>query len=161
MEAVITIAAIFRSIFLPEIAHQHFAAAYARLGIADGLIDQLGADFPFAERFILHQVLQLGDVFMRIIQDTVAFQSIPAGTTRLLVIVLYGLGYIKVNDEPDIRLIDAHSKSNGGYDHLYVFVEEQVLPFGPELAVQSRVVGNGLNAIGNPAYLPALPSFSC
>src|SRR6185312_10984305 len=61
---------------------------------------------------------------------------------------LDGLGNIKVNDESDVGLVDAHSEGDGGHDDLYIFVQEEVLSFGPQLAVQSGVISYRLDAIG-------------
>src|SRR5882724_10696580 len=149
MQAVIAVAAVLGGIFLSEIAHQHLAATDPGLGIAYCLVDELGAHFTFAERFVLHEMLQLGDILMRIIKDTISFQPITARTAGLLVIVLDGFRYVEMDDEPDVRLVDAHPECNSGYDHLHILVEEKILPFRTQLTVQAGMVGHGLDAIGD------------
>src|SRR5260221_13602964 len=54
-----------------------------------------------------------------------------------------------MNDESDVRFVDTHSEGYRSYDDLHVLVEEKVLPFCPELAVQTSVVGYRLDAIGH------------
>ncbi len=45
--------------------------------------------------------------------------TVPAGSARLLVVAFNRLGQRKVNDETDIRLVDAHSKGDRGANNLH------------------------------------------
>src|SRR5580658_1065623 len=67
METVVTDAAVLRGILLAKIAHQHLTTADTAFGKADHFIDELRTHLAFAEGLILHQVLQLGDILVRII----------------------------------------------------------------------------------------------
>src|SRR5690606_9033802 len=84
---------------------------------------------------------------MRIIKNTFSFQSISSGTAGLLVIILDGLWNVIMNYKTNVWLIDSHPEGDGGNDHLYILAEELILPLGPQLAVETCVVSNGLDSI--------------
>ena len=50
--------------------------------------------------------------------------TVPAGSPRLLVVAFNRFGQRKVNDETDIRLVDAHSKSDRGANDLHKIQNE-------------------------------------
>ena len=148
VQTVVAITAIRRIPVLSKIMEQYFPAAYRTLGISYGLIYQLCPHFSFAQRFIAHQVLQLGNIFVRVIQYTEPFHTVSSGTAGFLVIVLYRLRNIKMDHIPDIRFIDPHPEGNGGHDHLYIFVQELVLPFGTQFLVKAGMVCHGFDLVG-------------
>src|SRR5882757_4170592 len=53
-----------------------------------------------------------------------------------------------MNNKPNVRFVNAHPEGNGSYNHLHVLVQEKILSFGPQLAIQPRMIGDGLDAIG-------------
>src|SRR5215212_5867257 len=86
--AVIAAAAILISILFTEITHQYLAPAHTAFGKSYCFIYQLRTHFAFAQGLVAHEVLEFRNVFVRIIQDTLSFQSISACTTGFLVVVL-------------------------------------------------------------------------
>ena len=60
-------------------------------------------------------MFKLGNIFMRIIENTFSFQTITASPPGFLVIIFNALRNIVVNNKPDIWLIDPERK------HLNVF----------------------------------------
>ena len=50
-------------------------------------------------------------------------------------------------NETDVRFIDAHPKCNRSHNHLHVLVQKHILPFRPQLAVESSVVSPRTDAI--------------
>ena len=55
--------------------------------------------------------------------DTFRVVGVPSGAARFLIEVFHGLGDGVVDDEADVRLVDAHAKSNGGHHRLILTTE--------------------------------------
>src|SRR5688572_10213187 len=86
---------------------------------------------------------------MRIIQDTFSFHSISACPSGFLVIVLYALGNVIMDNKPYIQLIDAHTESNRCHDHLDILVKEHILPLGAQFTVEARMISDRLNIVSH------------
>src|SRR5262244_1244297 len=84
---------------------------------------------------------------MGILENAFPFHSIPPGATGFLVIIFYALGNIIMNNEPDVRFIDTHTKRDSGNNYLYIFIEKLILPFGSDLTVDPGMISNRLNII--------------
>ena len=112
----------FIVVLFTKITEQDLSTANTTLGITHRFVDQLGAHFAFAKRLITHQVFQLGHILMRVIENAFSFHAIATTATSLLVIILNRLGDIIMYHKTDVRFIDPHSKSNGGNDHINIFI---------------------------------------
>ncbi len=65
-----------------------------------------------------------------------------------------------MNNKTDIRLVNTHTKSYGGYNNLYIFIQKLVLPVGPKLGVKAGMVSNSLNIIGHQYFSQLLSCFT-
>ena len=54
-----------------------------------------------------------------------------------------------MNHETDIGFVDAHAEGDGGHDHLHVFIHEKILAFGAQFGIQSGMISDGFDAIGD------------
>ena len=52
-----------------------------------------------------------------------------------------------MNDKPDIRLVDAHAKSNGRANHPHVVAQKHFLVSRTRLRVETGVVRLGIDSI--------------
>ena len=147
MHAVVAAVAVVLPEVLAEIVEQQFAAALARLRVSQHLGEQLAADLLLGDGLALHELLQLLDVLVAVVGDADAFLAVPAGAARLLVVTLDALGDVVVDDEADVRLVDAHAEGDGGHDHPDLLHQELVLVLRARLRIQARVVRQGLDAV--------------
>ena len=147
MQAVVARPAVVLGIILSEIVEQHLAPALAGLCIRHSLLQELLADFLLGHRLPLHELLQLLDILVAVIGDALAFLAVTAGTARLLIIAFDALGNVVVDDKANVRLVNAHAKSDGGHDDVNLFREEQVLVLGPGLCVQAGMIRTRLDAV--------------
>src|SRR5260370_11403988 len=53
-----------------------------------------------------------------------------------------------MNSPADVRIIDAHSESDGSDDHLYIVANERLLIVAPGLRLESRVIRKSADAVG-------------
>src|SRR5260370_139337 len=53
-----------------------------------------------------------------------------------------------MNSPADVRIIDAHSESDGSDDHLYIVANERFLIVAPGLRLESRVIRKSSDAVG-------------
>ncbi len=75
----------------------------------------------------MHKFFQFLNVFITVKCDAFPFSPISAGASGFLVIALQAFGYIVMNDEPHIGFVNAHSKSDGGHNHIHIFHQEFIL----------------------------------
>ena len=73
----------------------------------------------------------------------VGWFSVASGPANLLGVVLEGFREVEVVDGPDVRLINAHSKGDGGANDGDFSGHEVILDFGPCFRSQPRVIGAG------------------
>ena len=52
-----------------------------------------------------------------------------------------------MNHKTDVRLVDSHTESNGGDNHIHILHQELVLILSAHLRIQSCVVRQGLDAV--------------
>ena len=140
VEAVVTGTAVVGGIVLSEIVQQQLAAALVGFGVGDGLHEELPPDLLLGDGLALHELLQLLDVLVAVVGDAVGRLVVTAGAAGLLVIAFDALGNVVMDDEADIRFVDAHAKGDGGYDHVDILHQEAVLVLGPHLRIQARMV---------------------
>src|SRR6218665_69090 len=94
-------------------------------------------------------MLQLINVFMRIIQNTLSLHAVFCSAARFLVIILYRLWYIIMDNETDIRFINTHSESDGRADHLYIFIQELILSVRTKLTIKAGVISNRFHSVSH------------
>ncbi len=132
---------------LAEIVEQDDAAAARRLaqrnqrihlGVLDGLLlgRGLGALDPLAE---------LADLAEAVERVGGGGQAVAPGAADLLIVALDVLRQVHVEDEPHVRLVDAHAERDGGdHDHP-VLAQKDVLVVVAFAAFEARVVGDRLH----------------
>ena len=147
-EAVVARAAIVVGIGFGEIAQELGPSAHARLGVVDHLLELGARDLLFLlagllvnEELLLHHVAGAEE------QDALARQSVAAGAAGFLVVALDILRQVVVDDEADVRLVDAHAEGDGGADHPHLVAQEQLLVPRALLRRQPRVIGPRRHAI--------------
>ena len=84
---------------------------------------------------------------LRIESNALSLASITSGTSGFLIIAFEALGNIVVDDKAHVGLVNAHSKGNGGNNHIHLFHQELVLVLGTHLVVQPRMIGQRLDAV--------------
>jgi len=94
-------------------------------------------------------------------EDTVALTPIPPRPPALLVVGLKRLRHIVVDDEPDIRLIDAHTKGARRADDPGLPGHEPVVRPLPGRCRHPGMVGERPESIGFEAIGERLRSIPC
>ncbi len=84
---------------------------------------------------------QPGNVGMGKQEKALRLQSVPAGPADLLVIVFHAFGQIIMEHEPDIGLVDAHAKGDGGHHDPHVIPDEFGLETVPVRIIKPRMIG--------------------
>ena len=77
-----------------------------------------------------------------------AAQAVAAGASDLLVVRLEGAGNVEMGDEPDVRLVDAHSERVGGDDDARLPTHEAFLHRRPLGVGHAGVVAHGVDIRG-------------
>ena len=147
MQTVVAGAAVLDLIVLAEVVEQQLSAARIRLGICHGFHQQLLSDFLLGDRLALHELLQFLDVLVAVECDALAFLSVSASTSCLLIISFDALRYVVMYHEAHVRLVDAHAECNCCHDHIYFFHQELVLVLSSCLGIESRVIWGGFYSI--------------
>ena len=101
-----------------------------------------------AHGFALHELFEFLQVFVRIESYTQPFSSVASGASGLLVVSLETLGYVVMNYEPNVGLVNPHAKGNGSHDHVDVFFQERILRVRAHLCIEAGVISTGLNVVG-------------
>ena len=74
-------------------------------------------------------------------------QPVAARAPGFLVVTLDVFRQVVVDDEPDVRLVDAHAEGDGGADHPHVVAQEKLLVFAALPGCQSGVIRPGLDTV--------------
>src|SRR5678815_262045 len=115
----ITVSTRLRTVFTKIIKNNICSATHGLTIIPDSIQLFLLYTFKGLIRFTQQDELLVGfDICKRVKHDRLCRHTITTGSSYLLVIVFNILGQIKMNDPPDIRFIDAHTKGNGGANNL-------------------------------------------
>ena len=125
--AVVAHPAIFNGVDLAEIIQQGDAAANIRLGKSKECAEENTGNHLILFIFLLNEVFDLSNIAVAEQQEAVGRQSVPSGPSDLLIISVYALGKIIMDNESDIRLVDPHSEGNRRYDDLDVVPDEEFL----------------------------------
>src|SRR5439155_19403888 len=80
--------------------------------------------------FLIDEMRLLHDITCAEKQHAFAWQSIPPGAARLLIITFDVLRQIVMNNEPHVRFIDSHPEGDRRRDHPRVISQEQLLILG-------------------------------
>ena len=80
-----------------------------------------------ADGFFVNELRLLDHVAGAEEQDAFAGQSVAARAAGFLVIALDVFRQIVVDDEADVRLVDAHAEGDGRADHPHVVAQEKFL----------------------------------
>ena len=83
------------------------------------------------------------EVGRRVNQQALGFESVAARAAGLLLVVLERSRRAGVNDEPDVRAIDAHPEGHGRDDDVGALAEERVLMAAALAVRKACVIGEG------------------
>ena len=145
---IVTIAAAFRAFILfSKVMKEQLTSAHSRLGICGRLFEKLTTNVLFANGFTFHKFLQFLEIFIRIEGNAEALAAITASASGFLVISFKAFGNVVVDDEAHIGFVDAHTKGDGGHNHVDVFFEKGVLRVASQLCIQSCVVSRGFDVV--------------
>src|SRR6266851_4409800 len=127
-QAIVAIAAA-RMVALAEIAEQHLTPAAGRLAEAEQRVELLPLDAALAliDVGAIKQLHQCHDVGHAIGHPGIGGQPVAPGAAGLLIIGLEALRRVEMDDETDIRLVDAHAESDRRDDDDALLLEEAVL----------------------------------
>ena len=95
-----------------------YAAAFGGFGVVDHLLQLLAGDLLLAwvrllvdESHLLYGVAGVEE------EQAFAGQAVAPGAAGFLIVALDGLRQVVVDDEPDVRFVDAHAEGDGGAHH--------------------------------------------
>src|SRR5574344_1272114 len=126
---------------------EQLASTNSRLSIIGHFFKQLLTVFLFYRRFFLTKLFEFRQVLLRVEGKTLTLSSVSASPARLLVIFLYALGYIIMDDIPHIGFINTHAKSNRGHYDLHPFHQEVILIVRTGDRIHTCMIGQGTDAI--------------
>src|SRR5690606_37123793 len=92
--------------------------------------NQLPANFLFCNWFSLEKFLQFLNVFIAVKGDAFPFAAVTSGSSGFLIVALQTFKNIVVNYKTYIRLVNSHTKSNGGNNHIGFFHQKFILMLG-------------------------------
>ena len=152
IDAVVAAAAVLHPVILPEVVQQQAPAATAGLGVSDYLGQKLTADLLLGHRLALHELFELADILVAVVGDAAAFLAVTSGTSCLLVIALYALGDVVVDDETHVGLVDTHAEGYGSDYHVDLLHQEGVLVLRAGLGVKAGMVGARLYVVDTQQF---------
>ncbi len=149
------------TIFFPKIREQFHAPAIGALGVVDHLLQLFARYLLFLriwffvnEHRLFHRVAGTEQ------QNTFARKSVAPGAASFLIIALDVFRQIVVDDEADVRFVDAHAKGNGRADHAHVIAQKKFLMLAAFLRRESGVIRFGLHAVFGKIRGHALGGFA-
>ena len=127
-----------------EVGKEGLSAAGAGLGVAGHLVEFLAGGGLFVGVFdLVDEVGLFGGVASVEEEQAIGGQAIAAGATGFLVVAFDVAWEVVVDDPADVGLIDAHAEGDGSADDSDFIAEEEVLVSGPDVGIESGVVGAG------------------
>ena len=148
MQTIIAVVAVVLFVVLTKVVEQHLTPTHRGLGIGCRLLQQLSAYVLLGHGLALHELIELLQVLVAIESQTDALSAVASGTARLLIVALKRLGYVVVNDEAHIGLVDAHAKGNGSHNNINLLHEEVVLSLRARGAVKPGMISLSLDVVG-------------
>ena len=145
---VVAVVAVVLLILLTEIMEQHLAPTDGRLRIGGRFLEKLTTNVLLSDRFALHELLEFLQILVSIESNAHALTAIASSTSRFLIVAFEAFGNVVVNDKANIRLVNAHSKSDGGDNDVDALHEEIVLRLRTRLRIKSGMISGGLYIIG-------------
>ena len=130
MQAVVAAAAVFLRPDLAEVAQQTDAAAGVAFGEVRHLVELVAGDVA---RLLVGDFVEELEVFHHVAageeQQAFGGQAVAAGAAGFLIVALDVLRQVVVDDEADVRFVDAHAEGDGGADDSRLVAQEGVLVF--------------------------------
>ncbi len=140
MQAVVAGTAVIFVIVLSEITEQQLSAAGIRLGICHCLHQKLFSDLLLGYRLALHELLKFLDVLVTVERNALTFASVSSGASGLLIIAFDALRNVVMDDETHVRLVDSHSKGDGGDNDVDLLHQKLVLILCTCLRIKACVI---------------------
>ena len=152
IHAIVAASAVILSVLLAEVVQQRLAAAHGTFGIRHGLHQQQLAYLLLGYRLALHELFELLNILVAVKGDAAALAAVAARTPRLLVIPLQALGNIVMDDETDVGFVNTHAESYRRHDDIGLLHQEGILIPRPCGGIHSRMVRQGLDAVGDEQF---------
>ena len=149
MQAVVAVLAVVGFIFLAEIVEEHASAADRGLGVGSCLLQQLSADVLFSHGLSLHEFLEFAYVARCVEGDAFTFSSVAPCAPCFLIVSFEALGYIVVDYESHVRLVDAHAEGYCGHDDVDLVHDEIILCLRARRCVHTGVIGSCVDVVGS------------
>ena len=86
-------------------------------------------------------------IFIVVEGNTETLTVITAGASRFLIVTFQTLGHVVVDDIAHIRLVNTHTKSDGGHNHVCFLHQEVILVLNSGLGVQTGMVRQCANLV--------------
>src|SRR5258707_1031012 len=115
--------------FFAKISQQSQAPAFARLGVMNHLLKLRSGNSRFAFTLFVDKMELFRHIARAEQQYAVAWQSVPAGASGLLIIALQIFREIVMHHKADVWFVDAHSECNCRSDHADIVSQERFLIF--------------------------------
>ena len=147
MQTVVAVMAVVGCILLTEIVQQHLTATDRCLCVGCCLSQQLSADVLFGNRFALHKLIQLLQVFLGIEGDAHTLAAVTSCTSRLLVVALQRLRNVVVDDKTHVGLVNTHAEGDGSHDDVNLLHQEVILCLRAQCRLQTCMVGSRLDVV--------------
>ena len=156
-KAIVARAAAVGGKFFAEIREQFTAAAARALGVMHHLLQLFARDLLFLRiRFFVNELRLLHHVAGAEKQNTFARQTVAARAAGFLIIAFDVFRQIVVDDEADVRLVDAHAERDGRADHAHVVAQKKFLMLAAFLRREAGVIRLGAHAVFGQAFAATL-----
>ena len=158
VQAVVAVAAVrhvhaLRDFGLPlvglvKVAQQPHAAAVGGFCQGQQRIEFAAHDLfeLFTRRAFVDHAALVHHVLQAIGHPRIGRQAVAPGAPGFLVVAFDVFGHVQVRHKAHIGLVDAHAKGHGGHHHHAFFAQKFVLVPLAHSGVQTRVVGQGMDA---------------
>ncbi len=94
----------------------------------------------FLKTLLLKQELIDHHILRREQQDTLGILTVTPGASRLLIVVLHTLGHVVMDNKPDVRLVNSHTKGIGRHHYRRPVIDKIILILLAGLIVDSCMV---------------------
>ena len=105
------------------------------------------ADFLLAYGFALNELLQFQQILLGIECDASALSSVAASASGFLIVAFQTLGNVVVDNESHVWLVDAHTKSDCGNNHLHIVFQKLILILRPHSTFHACMVRERLDVV--------------
>ena len=108
----------------------------------------------------LNEILVGDHIFPTVEKNTFCRISVTACTSSFLIIALHVLWHIIMNDVPNIRLVDSHSKCIGSYHHMTAVIDKIILVVPAFLIREPCMISGGSDTVPDQFSADLLHHFS-